>query len=85
MDDLAKRAEDMMTRRRAKYCCSDNHCMCDEDADLVEALLAERCLVEIAVREILHEWSLQLEYLDDRSPSGTTPAVLAEIKSALEE
>lgn len=47
---------------------------CDEAADRIEALEA-----------LLGECRLQLEYLDERSPSGTTPAVIARIDALLRE
>jgi len=36
-----------------------------------------------ALVEALHHADLQLEYIDQRSPSGTTPAVRAQISHAL--
>jgi hypothetical protein len=38
-----------------------------------------------SLRSTLEEARLQLEYMDERSPSGTTPAVLARINAALSE
>ena len=37
----------------------------------------------MALRNLLTEARLQLEYIDERSPSGTTPAVIARINAAL--
>jgi len=39
---------------------------------------------EDGLREALREARLQLEYMDQRSPSGTTPAVIARIDAALQ-
>ena len=35
--------------------------------------------------EALKEAKLQIEYLDERMPSGTTPAILARIDQALKD
>jgi hypothetical protein len=37
------------------------------------------------MREALEEARRQLEYLDGRFPTGTTPAVIARIEAALQE
>lgn len=37
----------------------------------------------VGMREALEEAKRQLEYIDERSPSGTTPAVIARIDAAL--
>ena len=36
-------------------------------------------------RELLEACKLQLEYMDERSPSGTTPAIIARIDNLLNE
>jgi hypothetical protein len=46
--------------------------MMEEAADRIEQMLAA-----------LHEARLQLEYMDERSPSGTTPAALARVNDAI--
>lgn len=40
---------------------------------------------DAALREALEEAKLQLEYLDKRHPTGTTPAVIGRIEAALSE
>lgn len=48
-------------------------------SDRIEAL--EAAIVQ--AREALEEARLQLEYLDERFPTGTTPAAIAKIGQAL--
>jgi hypothetical protein len=52
-------------------------------AKLELAALATRSDPSDELVEMLHEARLQLEYLDGRLPTGTTPAVLARINAAL--
>ena len=46
--------------------------ICEEAADTISDLL-----------EALENARLQLEYMDARSPSGTTPAIIARIDAAI--
>jgi hypothetical protein len=48
----------------------------------VQALALSR-LLAAAMREALHDARLQLEYLDERFPTGTTPAIITRINAAL--
>ena len=47
------------------------------------AALELRCAKAQALADALRDAQLQLEYIDERSPSGTTPAVVARITAAL--
>jgi len=53
--------------------------LCGKAATEIERLTAQ---VE-RMREALEEARLQLEYLDERHPTGTTPAMLGKINAAL--
>jgi hypothetical protein len=48
-------------------------------ADRAAALISAQAVMLEEAREVANEARLQLEYMDVRSPSGTTPAVIAKI------
>jgi hypothetical protein len=48
------------------------------------ALIYDQSKIEVAeMRAVLKEAKLQLEYLDERHPTGTTPSVLARIRAVM--
>ena len=55
---------------------------CDDVARRVDECMSLRARVA-TLEEALRDARLQLEYMDERSPSGTTPTILARISAAL--
>jgi hypothetical protein len=64
----------------AGYCADFDHEQAATNfAAEINSLLSAQAVMLEEAREVANEARLQLEYMDVRSPSGTTPAVIAKI------
>ena len=85
VDDTRRRlleAADFMVQERAVYVPDLLLTAARQLGQLARAPVTDHATVAALVEALKHA-DLQLEYIDQRSPSGTTPAVRAQIGAAL--